>query len=66
MQVIFTVVFGIFEMFQGDWYSGLNFTRSKRLFVMALAALQCSCGSVVEHCVSSTNVMGSIPREHTY
>ncbi len=39
MQVIFTVVFGIFEMFQGDWYSGLDFTRSKRLFVMALAAL---------------------------
>ncbi len=27
---------------------------------------KCSCGSVVEHCVSSTKVVGSIPREHTY
>ncbi len=27
---------------------------------------QCSCGSVVEHCVSSTKVVGSIPREHMY
>ncbi len=26
--------------------------------------LMCSCGSVVEHCVSSANVVGSIPREH--
>ncbi len=26
----------------------------------------CSCGSVVEHCVSSAKVVGSIPREHTY
>ncbi len=25
----------------------------------------CSCGSVVEHCVSSTKVVGSIPREHS-
>ncbi len=25
-----------------------------------------SCGSVVEHCVSSAKVVGSIPREHTY
>ncbi len=25
---------------------------------------QCSCGSVVEHCVSSAKVVGSIPREH--
>ncbi len=25
-----------------------------------------SCGSVVEHCVSSATVVGSIPREHTY
>ncbi len=24
----------------------------------------CSCGSVVEHCVSSAKVLGSIPREH--
>ncbi len=24
----------------------------------------CSCGSVVEHCVSSAKVVGSIPREH--
>ncbi len=28
--------------------------------------LQCSCGSVVEHCVSGLKVVGSIPREHTY
>ncbi len=27
---------------------------------------ECSCGSVVEHCVSSSKVVGSIPREHTY
>ncbi len=27
---------------------------------------QCSCGSVVEHCVSNAKVVGSIPREHTY
>ncbi len=26
----------------------------------------CSCGSVVEHCVSSAKVVGSNPREHTY
>ncbi len=26
----------------------------------------CSCGSVVEHCVSSAKVVGSIPREHIY
>ncbi len=26
----------------------------------------CSCGSVVEHCVSSARVVGSIPREYTY
>ncbi len=26
----------------------------------------CSCGSVVERCVSSAKVMGSIPREHMY
>ncbi len=26
----------------------------------------CSCGSVVEHGVSSAKVVGSIPREHTY
>ncbi len=26
----------------------------------------CSCGSVVEHCVSSAKVVGSIPREHMY
>ncbi len=26
----------------------------------------CSCGSVVEHCIMSANVVGSIPREHTY
>ncbi len=25
-----------------------------------------SCGSVVEHCVSSAKVVGSIPREHMY
>ncbi len=28
--------------------------------------MQCSCGSVVEHCVSSAKVVGSIPREHMY
>ncbi len=27
---------------------------------------ECSCGSGVEHCVSSAKVVGSIPREHTY
>ncbi len=27
---------------------------------------RCSCGSVVEHCVSSAKVVGSIPREHMY
>ncbi len=26
----------------------------------------CFCGSVVEHCVSSAKVVGSIPREHMY
>ncbi len=26
----------------------------------------CSCGSVIEQCVSSAKVVGSIPREHTY
>ncbi len=26
----------------------------------------CSCGSVVEHCVSSAKIVDSIPREHTY
>ncbi len=26
----------------------------------------CSCGSVVEHCVSSVKVVGSFPREHMY
>ncbi len=26
----------------------------------------CSCGSVVEHCVSSAKVVGSTPRKHTY
>ncbi len=26
----------------------------------------CSCGSVVEHCVSIAKFVGSIPREHTY
>ncbi len=28
--------------------------------------LLCSCGSVVEHCVSSAKVVCLIPREHTY
>ncbi len=27
---------------------------------------KCSCGSVVEHCVSSAKVVGLIPREHMY
>ncbi len=31
-----------------------------------LCFVKCSCGSVVEHCVSSAKVVGSIPREHTY
>ncbi len=26
----------------------------------------CACGSVVEHCVSTAKVVGSIPREHTH
>ncbi len=26
---------------------------------------ECSCGSVVEHCVSSAKIVGSIPRELT-
>ncbi len=26
----------------------------------------CSCGSVVEHCVSNAKVVGSIPSEHMY
>ncbi len=30
------------------------------------AQTQCSCGSVVEHCVSSAKVVGSIPKEHIY
>ncbi len=29
-----------------------------------LPHLKFSCGSVVEHCVSSAKVVGSIPREH--
>ncbi len=33
---------------------------------VALLKLKCSCGSVVEHCVSSVKVVGSIPREHMY
>ncbi len=32
----------------------------------AVPLLRCSCGSVVEHCVSSAKVVGSISREHTY
>ncbi len=31
---------------------------------MQIKQRRCSCGSVVEHCVSSTK--GSIPKEHTY
>ncbi len=31
-----------------------------------LSIYQYPCGSVVEHCVSSAKVVGSIPREHTY
>ncbi len=28
--------------------------------------LICSCGSMVEHCINSAKVVGSIPRQHTY
>ncbi len=34
--------------------------------VIVYTVVKCSCGSVIEHCVSSTKVVGSIPREHTY
>ncbi len=30
----------------------------------SVCVFACSCGSVVEHCVSSAKVVGSIPRTH--
>ncbi len=30
----------------------------------ACYVVECSCGSVVEQCISSTKVVGPIPREH--
>ncbi len=36
------------------------------LHLIQEASIECSCGSVVEHCVRSAKVVGSIPREHTY
>ncbi len=30
-----------------------------------IVKIMCPCGSVVEHCISSAKVVGSIPREHT-
>ncbi len=50
----------------------LNFVLSKPLREWAImdlcnnVPLMCSCGSVVEHSVSSAKVVGSIPREHMY
>ncbi len=38
----------------------------KRRIEMIAPEIECSCGSVVEHCVSSAKAVGSIPREHTY
>ncbi len=35
-------------------------------WIYAFMFFTCSCGSVVEHCVSNAKVVGSIPREHTY
>ncbi len=36
------------------------------LIFSTISYYMCSCGSVVNHCVSSAKVVGSIPREHTY
>ncbi len=38
----------------------------KRRIEMIAPEIECSCGSVVEHCVCSAKAVGSIPREHTY
>ncbi len=35
-------------------------------WIYAFMFFTCSCGTVVEHCVSSAKGVGSIPREHTY
>ncbi len=37
-----------------------------KLTVVNLVKVRCSCGSVVEHCVSSAKVVGSIPENNTY
>ncbi len=49
--------------------TGSECRRSCSTLDMACVSLyyvNCSCGSVVEHCVSSAKVVGSIPREHMY
>ncbi len=37
-----------------------------QIYVCVYSVCVCSCGSVVEHCVSSAKVVSSIPREHSY
>ncbi len=46
--------------------SGTVLSDTWKYGIMDLCVSVCSCGSVVEHCVSSAKVVGSIPREHMY
>ncbi len=46
-------------------YFNLIYLEEKKHVAYVLLNIQlCSCGSVVEHCISSAKVVDSIPREH--
>ncbi len=47
-------------------HSSLCNTKYFEFYAIMVSVKMCSCGSVVEHCVSSAKVVGSIPREHMY
>ncbi len=48
------------------WKVGPVLSDTWKYGITDLCVSVCSCGSVVEHCVSSAKVVGSIPREHAY
>ncbi len=70
------LIYHVRRVSRGDWQEdggrvskwNVNAPVLKIFWILKISSPSqpCSCGSVVEHCVSSTKDVGSIPREHTY
>ncbi len=45
--------------------ANFNHMMENNINLDKFSGINCSCGSVVEHCVSNAKVVGSIPRVHT-